>query len=430
MSAEPTITCPKCNAEIKLTESLAAPIVQSTREAYEKQLAQKDSEIAKREQAIKAREEALASEKAAVDQQVQDKVKAERAKIAAEEAKKAKLTFATDLDQKAQELTDLKEVLKVRDEKLAEAQKAQADLIRKQRELDDAKRELELTVEKRVQESLGKTRDQARREAEEQLGLKVSEKEQTIAAMQKQIEELKRKAEQGSQQLQGEVLELELESLLGGKFPHDRIEPVPKGEHGGDILHRVVLPTGAMCGTILWESKRTKNWSDGWLPKLRDDQRAAKAEVAIIVSAVLPKGVETFDQLDGVWITHPRAALPVALSLRQMLIEVAAARQASEGQQTKMEMIYQYLTGPKFRLRVQAIVEAFSNMSEDLQKEKKAITKQWAKREEQVARVLEATVGMYGELQGIAGASLKEIEGLDVQTLALPDTTSANGESA
>ncbi len=420
MNAEPTIICPKCQTEIKLTESLAAPIVQSTREAYEKQLAKKDSEIATREKAIKEREEALASEKATVDQQVQDKVKTERGKIAAEEAKKARLALATDLDQKAQELADLKEVLKLRDEKLTEAQKAQAELIRKQRELDDAKRELDLTVEKRVQESLGKTRDQARKEAEEQLGLKVAEKEQTIAAMQKQIEDLKRKAEQGSQQLQGEVLELELESLLGGKFPHDRIEPVPKGEYGGDILHRVILPTGTMCGTILWESKRTKNWSDGWLPKLRDDQRAAKAEVAIIVSTVLPKGVETFDQVDGVWITHPRAALPVALSLRQMLVEVAAARQASEGQQTKMEMVYRYLTGPKFRLRVQAIVESFSNMAEDLQKERKAITKQWAKREEEITRVLEATVGMYGELQGIAGASLKEIDGLDIGTLALP----------
>jgi hypothetical protein len=430
MNTEPTIICPKCQAEIKLTESLAAPLVQSTREEYEDRLSKKDSEIANREKAIKEREELLASEKAAVDQQVQDRVKAERAKIAAEEARKARITLATDLDQKTQELTELKDVLKIREEKLAEAQKAQAELIRKQRELDDAKRELDLTVEKRVQESLGKARDQAKKEAEEQLGLKVAEKEQTITAMQKQIEDLRRKAEQGSQQLQGEVLELELESLLGGRFPHDRIEPVPKGEHGGDILHRVVLPSGMMCGTILWESKRTKNWSDGWLPKLRDDQRAAKAEVAIIVSTALPKSVETFDQLDGVWITHPRAALPVALSLRQMLVEVASARQVSEGQQTKMEMVYQYLTGPKFRLRVQAIVEAFSNMGEDLQKEKKAITKQWAKREEQITRVMGATVGMYGELQGIAGASLKEIEGIDVQTLALPETTSASGESA
>ena len=137
----------------------------------------------------------------------------------------------------------------------------------------------------------------------------------------------------------------------------------------------------------------------------------------MIVSAVLPKGVETFDQIDGIWITHPRAILPVALSLRQMLIEVNCARQASEGQQTKMALVYQYLTGAKFRLRVQAIVEAFSSMAEDLQKEKKAITRQWAKREEQIVRVMEATTGMYGELQGIAGKTLQEIEGLEIKLL-------------
>jgi hypothetical protein len=154
--------------------------------------------------------------------------------------------------------------------------------------------------------------------------------------------------------------------------------------------------------------------NQGWLAKLRDDQRAAKAEIAVIVSAVLPKGVETFDQIDGVWIVHPRAIVPVAMSLRHMLIEVNCARQASEGQQTKMEMIYGYLTGSKFRLRVQAIVEAFTCMGEDLAKERKMIMKQWAKREEQIARVMEATVGMYGELQGIAGKTLQEIEGLQL----------------
>src|SRR5678816_4906061 len=159
-------------------------------------------------------------------------------------------------------------------------------------------------------------RDKAKKEAEEELKLKVMEKDQTITAMQRQIEELKRRAEQGSQRLQGEVQELEIESLLGTRFPRDTIQPVPKGEFGGDILHRVIGPLGQQCGTILWESKRTKNWSDGWLPKLRDDQRAAKAEIAVIVSAVLPKGIETFDQVDGVWVVHPRAVLPVAATLR------------------------------------------------------------------------------------------------------------------
>jgi hypothetical protein len=148
----------------------------------------------------------------------------------------------------------------------------------------------------------------------------VLEKEQTIVAMQKQIEDLKRRSEQGSQQLQGEVQELELENLLRSKFSFDAIEPVPKGEFGGDVLHRIIGPSGQPSGTILWEFKRTKNWSDSWLVKLRDDQRAAKAEIAVIVSQVLPKGVETFDLVEGIWVTHPRASLPVAMILRQSLI--------------------------------------------------------------------------------------------------------------
>jgi hypothetical protein len=417
---EPTITCPNCKIEIKLTESLAAPLIEATRKEFEKRLSQKNADIAKQESALREREDALSRDRETIDAQVTEKMSMERAKIISEEARKARLAVATDLEQKTTELENLKEAVKQQDEKLAEAQKAQIDHIRKTRELDDAIRAMELTIEKRIQESLDTTRQQARREAEEQLKFKVMEKEQTISAMQKQIEELKRKAEQGSQQLQGEVQELELEALLRAKFPHDSIEPVPKGEHGGDVLQCVVGPLGLACGTIIWESKRTRNWSDGWLAKLREDQRAAKAEIAVIVSQVLPKGVDSFDLVDGVWVTHPRAALPVAMSLRQSLLEVAAARQASEGRQTKMELVYQYLTGPRFRQRVQAIVEAFSSMQEDLDKEKKVIIKQWAKRDEQIDRVMQSTVGMYGDLQGIAGKTLQEIDGLSLDSLEAP----------
>ena len=388
---DPIITCPKCKTDIKLTESLAAPIIESTRRDFEERL------------------------------------KKERTAIAAEEEKKARRVMEIDLDQKTKEIKSLQVVVKQRDAKLAEAQKTQAELLRKERKLDDAKREMDLTVEKRVQEGLANTRDQEKRRAEESLGLKVKEKEQTIASMQKQIEELKRKAEQGSQQLQGEVQELELESLLSTKFPSDVISPVPKGEHGGDVLHVVIGLSGQPCGTILWESKRTKNWSNAWLSKLRDDQRAAKAEVAVVVSQSLPKGTETFDLIDGVWVTHLSAALPIAMMLRHTLIEIATARQTSEGRQTKMEMVYQYLTGPRFRQRVEAIVEAFSSMQMDLHKEKRAINKQWAKREEQIDRVMQATVGMYGDFQGIAGKTLQEIEGLELRAL---DALTVQGEDS
>jgi hypothetical protein len=427
---EPTITCPNCKTVIRLTESLAAPLLAATREEYEQQLRQKDDEVAKREEDIREKARQIAEEKRTLDTQVAEQVavqlQVERARVIDEEAKKAKLATAAELAAKARELSELQEVLRERDEKLAAAQNAQAELIKKQRELDDAKRELDLTVQRRVQEGLDDARASAKREAEEGLKLKVLEKDQTIASMQQKIEELKQKAEQGSQQLQGEVQELELENLLRMQFPFDSIEPVPKGEFGGDVLQKVVSPSGQQCGAILWESKRTKHWSDGWLPKLREDQRTAQAEISVIVSQVLPQGVETFALLDGVWVTQPRATLPVATVLRQTLLEVSMARQVREGQQTKTEMVYQYLTGPRFRHRVEAIVEAFVAMKSDLDKERRVIMKQWAKRDQQIARVMEGTVGMYGDLQGIAGASLQEIDSLALVALPSPDTESVD----
>ena len=417
MTTEPTIICPNCSTEIKLTESLAAPLIQTVRKEYETRILQKEAEVARREADVRAQQKAVEDAQKVIEDQVAEKLKQERTAIVEEEAKKAKLAAANDLEAKAKEINELEAILKQRDEKLAEAQKTQADLLRKHRELDDAKRELELTVEQRVQASLEAIRNKARQEAEEALKLKVSEKEAQISSMQRQIEELKRKAEQGSQQLQGEVMELELEITLSTKFPLDSIEPVAKGELGADVIQRVIGPLGQRCGAILWESKRTKNWSDGWLSKLRNDQRAAKAEIAVLVSNALPKDIESFGNIDGVWITHPRYAVPLVIALRQSLIEIAGTRKAQEGQETKMELVYKYLTGPKFRHRVEAIVEKFSDMQADLDRERKSMTRLWAKREAQIQGVIESTVGMYGDLQGIAGHALQEIEGLETPLL-------------
>ena len=407
---EPIIVCPKCHSDIPLTELLAAPLLAATRRDYERRIADKDRDIAERAEALHRQQADLEKARGDLDQQVSDKVRAERKRIAAEESERAKRLAAADLNSKEQRIG--RPSACPREDKLAEAQQAQAELIRKQRELDDAKREINLTVEKRVQAVLNSERDKAKLEAEEGLKLRLAEKEEQIASMQRQVEELKRKAEQGSERLQGEVQELALEATLRAKFPRDLIEPVPKGEFGGDVLQRVIGPLDQRCGTILWEFKRTKNWTDIWLAKLREDQRKAKADIALIITNALPKGVHTFGHVDGVWVTELQCAVPVAIALRQSLIEIAAVRQASVGQHTKMEIMYQYLTGPRFRQRLEAIVEKFSDMQDDLDRERKAMTRLWAKREEQIRGVIEATAGMYGDLQGIAGKALMEIDGI------------------
>lgn len=420
MSHDPTITCPNCRTDIRLTESLAAPLVEATRKRFEAALADKERAMAGREEAIRAQAAGLARDTAALEEQLAKRLGEERSKIAAEESRKAKAIAANDLGRKDAELSTLQEVLKDRDRKLADAQKVEIEVMRQKRELDDQRREMDLTVERKVQDELVGVREKAKEEAEGGLRLKVQEKEEQIASMQRQIEELRRKAEQGSQQLQGEALELEMESLLRARFARDRIEPIAKGEFGGDAIQRVVGPSGQDCGSILWESKRTKNWSDLWLAKLRDDQRAAKAAVAILVSQALPKGVTTFDLVDGVWVTAHSCAIPVAIALRQSLIEIAAARQAGQGQGSKMELVYAYLTGPRFRQRVEAIVEKFTDMRDDLDRERKTMTRLWAKREIQIQGVIDSTVGLYGDLQGIAGGALEDIEALSLPSPCTP----------
>lgn len=412
---EPTLNCPNCNYEIKLTESLAAPLIEEPRQ-FQVQLASKDAEVARKTEALRQEREQVEKAREQVEEQVKQRLAAERSQIVAAEASKAREAVAAEVQLKSAELDEMRKTLEANNTKLAEAQQAQAELMRKERALDEAKRELDLTIEKRVQATVDDIRSKARQEADEAARLLVLEKDQTIDSMARTIEELKRKAEQGSQQSQGEVLELELEELLRGRFPTDLIEPVGKGELGADVVQQVNGSVGQPAGIILWETKRTKAWSDGWLAKLRDDQRRCGADVALIISQALPKHIEQFDLLDGVWVAHPRCALPVAVALRQTLIEVNSSRMVQQGQQTKMEQVYHYLTGNKFRQRVEAVVEKF-DMREDLDKERKFMARQWAKRETQIVSVIESTVGMVGDLQAIAGKAMPEIPSLDLPLL-------------
>ncbi len=418
---EQTVTCPKCGNEIKLTESLAAPLVANVRAEYEKMLWTQRAAMKTREDKLSARaaevDKAQADLQAKVQEQVTAQLAAERKTVAAAEAVKARTLVQHELAQRAEELKDRDARLQTLEEKLKGAQAAEAMLIKKERQLDDARRELDLNVERGVQTGLEEARTIARRQTEAEMDLKMKDSEYKITALKKQIDDLQRKAEQGSQQTQGEVLELALEGQLRARFPLDVIEPVAKGEFGGDVLQHVRDSSGQPCGSILWESKRTSKWQDGWLQKLRGDQRAAGAELAVIVSQSLPKDVTHFDHQDGIWVSSLSCTVPVAVALRQALVQLAHVRRAGEGQETKVQQVYAYLTGPRFRHRIESIVEKFSDMQDDLEKERKMMTKQWAKREEQIRCVVDATAGMYGDLQGIAGRSLQEIDALESKML-------------
>ena len=410
MNNNNTIKCPECGVEFELAASMAGPLLDQMKKQHEDAMR---VEIGRSESVIQA---------AKLDiQRAEAKKAREMTQMAAEETEqrfKAQLDSLLSERQKAErERAEQKATLLAMESKLSEAQNDQARALQQSRELETAKRELALTVERQVSEQIEKAKVEAKWAAENAMDLKVKEKEAQIASMQTVIADLKQKSEQGSTQIQGEVQEVELEKTLRAKFPYDVIAEVGKGISGADCQQEVKDASGKMAGVIVWESKRTKSWSDGWLAKLRDDQRTAKADIAVLVSAVLPKDTQGFDLIDGVWVCELKLAVPLAIALRRVLLETSLARGAGEGQKSKMEILYSYLTGLQFRQRVQAIVEAFTSMQEDLLKERKLITKSWAKREEQLTNVMESTVGMYGDIQGIAGKAVQEIEGLEMRQL-------------
>ena len=340
LPTDPILSCPNCRHAIKLTESLAAPLVAATRAEFERRLAAQTEAVAvekltlsaqKHANELRAAELAAAAESQqeqiarAVQQQVREQVQQQlsrdRKTIVDEESARARQQVDDELKTQKANLEQQTRRIETLTQKLTAAQAAEADLLRKEQELEDKEREFALNLQKGIAAGLERARANALREAHASLDLKMQDRENTISQLKKQITSLQRQAEQSSQQAQGEALELALEHQLRTQFPFDLIEPVGKGKFGGDILQHVRDHKGQLCGKILWESKRTTAWSDRWLPKLKKDQRNAHAELAVIVSQTMPKDIVLFDQLDGVWVSSLSCILPVASALRISLIE-------------------------------------------------------------------------------------------------------------
>jgi hypothetical protein len=291
------------------------------------------------------------------------------------------------------------------------------ELRKKQRELDERQKNLELDIERKLATQRDEIELSARKKADEEHDLKLKEKEKQLGDALKQVDEMKRKLEQGSQQTQGEILELELEDQLRMNFPDDDIQPVAKGVRGGDVIQRIAGSGEPVC--ILYEFKNTKNWSDGWIAKLKQDQRECKAEMAVLVTRALPKEISCFGQKEGVWVTDFASAIGLACVLRESLIHISYARTAAEGMNYKMELIYKYLSGPEFRQRVEAIVENVRDMQKDLNDEMRRIQKMWEKRQTQLMIMQSSTISIHGKLHAIIGNALSEIPMLQMP----PDPT-------
>jgi hypothetical protein len=402
----PKIICPYCHKEIPLSEAITHSIREEIQKEFEKDIKKKEEELVQKENLLSTKEKAIQEE-------IAKKLALERVKI--EEETKKRLEESMYL-----RIKDLQEELKQKEEKLEEMRKTELQLRKERRELEDRQKSLELEIARRLDEEREKIRQEAESRIAEEHRLKDLEKDKKINDLLKDIEELKRRAEQGPIQLRGEVLELELEDLLKAHFPTDQIEPVSKGKRGADVLQKVYSPMGQFCGTIIWEAKRTKNWSDGWIDKLKEDQREAKAEIAVIVTTAMPKDVSNFQLIDGIWVTEYPLAPCLAMALRINLIQVAQEKRSAVGKHEKMEALYSYFSGTEFGQKVEAIIKAFISMKNDLESEKAAMYKIWAKREKQIERVITNITQMYGDMQGIIGASIPEIKSLELKSLIEP----------
>ena len=406
-----TIKCPKCGAD--LTEALTGQIEQVVKAKYEAEATAKEKDYQAKLKKIQQQAKVLEAKGEAIDEQVAEQLKTERKEIAEAERKKI-------IAEQSEQTRALQEELEEKNKKISEANRKELEFLKRQRELEEKGEQLELEVERKLSEERKKISEQASKKAIEEQQLKMREKDDQLAAMKKQIDELKRKAEVGSQEAQGEALEEELQELLERTFPYDKFEEIKKGARGADILQVVHNTTGKECGKILWESKNTKDFQKSWIEKLKKDQQEANADIAVIMSVALPAGIDSFDMYDGVWVTDYKSLKGLATALRQGLIEVARQKLITTGQDSIKDVLYQYITGQEFMMRIRAVVEAFQRMNDELAKEKRAMTKIWNSREKQISTVIENVVGIHGSIEGLVGGqkALPQIETLSLEAIA------------
>jgi hypothetical protein len=403
------ITCPKCANQIDVEQVLAEQIAQTLRadmlkekEAYEKAYQKKNADILNKEKELNQLKEQM-------DKVVDEKVNQQKAAI----VKTLRTKIEGDFQQ---ELSHYKDEYNKQRQKIQELSAKELELQKMKDNLEDEKQQMALTIQKQVSAQREKLIQDAKQQMQDQLMLQMKDKDILIEDMKKQMSEMKRKMEQGSMQAQGETLEILLEELIAKTFPFDSIEEVSKGTNGADVIHTVYNDYRQICGKLVYEAKRTKSFSHAWIDKLKNDMATHKADIAILVTEVMPKELSHFGLMDGVWVCTYQEVAALSNVLRQSLIQIHQVAASQENKGDKMVMLYNYLTGNEFAQQIRTLVDSFSMMKDQLDKEKRALTRIWKEREKQIDSVLTNTIEIHASIRGIAGNSVKEIETLNIET--------------
>ncbi|PBQ34919.1 hypothetical protein CNR22_15320 [Sphingobacteriaceae bacterium] len=340
------------------------------------------------------------------DRILQDKLRLAKSQLQEEAIKKAAGEMQLQMEMLNKELTE-------KSQKLKASEKKELELMQKEKQIKEREESMKLDMEKQMLERQKEIEDRVKKMESERSDLKIKELEKKLADQVDLAETMRRKAEQGSMQLQGEVLELALEELLRSSYPFDSIEEVAKGVRGADCMQHVHNTIGQLCGKIIYESKRTKAFTNEWIEKLKKDMRAQQADIAVIVTETLPKDMEAFGFRDGVWICRFADVKPLSFLLRDSLIKVYGAMVSQENKGDKMQLLYNYLTGNEFNQNVLAITEGFVALRDSITREKIQMEKMWKEREKQLDKVLLNTSLFYGSIKGIAGNAISDIKLLD-----------------
>jgi hypothetical protein len=415
------IKCPNCGNEFDVQEVLSADAEQKIRQEYEKQLQQSRNQVSLEKKKLEEDQKLFEEKRRKENELFQQRLQAEKQKLETEINQQLRKSIAADFEN---QLRLLQQSAKDNEEKLRTARLKEMEYLQKEEALKMKEQEIELEAKRAMQKERERLSDEIRKmeaqknEAREhEYQLKLKELEKQLDDQRKLADEMKRKAEQGSMQLQGEVQELLLEEILKDHFPFDGIGEVGKGVEGADCIQVVRNHLGHDCGKIIFESKRTKSFNNGWIEKLKADMRNKQADVAILVTQAYPKEMTCFGEKDGVWICSFSEVLALTNALRHTIIRIAETKKAEENKGEKMQMLYGYLTGIEFRQQIETIVEGFLSMKNSISKERIQMEKIWKEREKQLERVLLSTSGMYGSIKGIAGASIGNIplleDGLD-----------------
>ncbi len=430
------VKCPNCGTQFGVEEMLSRTMRKQFEEEFENKLQTEIGQIEQRTKKLEEEKKAFEEKKKKENQLFQERLDRQREEIRKEEQirfeelrKKNREEVERHKDQVEKEIAEAKRSeyerqLKFKEEQLAEQraktqklQDTQIELEKLKSAMDEQKKNHELEMERRVQKELKEYEEAVSDRERQKVELQIAEKDKQLQDQRKLIQELQRKAEQGSQQLQGEVMEIELESAIQAQFPFDIIEEVPKGIRGADIIQKVRNNTQQEAGIIVYESKRTKSFSKDWVTKLKDDMLRVKADIGLIVTEAMPDDMRKFGQVDGIWVCHYSEFSSVAYILREMILRLNRVKSGEVNRTEKMSILYDYIRSNEFVQRMQNILDDFKRMKDHLDREKRAYTKIWAEREKQIESVMANSLEIYGAIKGISGDGLTGIDELEIDML-------------